>query len=193
MIFEAIAAALLALAVLAVIAGPLLGGGVGAPVGVDEPEELEETPKGMALAALREIEFDRVTGKLSDADYGALKTKYTAEALAILRQHPGTAGEPESAAGVPGATEARSDAADVGGPGTDASGGDAVEAMIAARVKTLQAGAIRCPGCGPRPESDALFCSACGRSLAIGGCGACGAPLVPGSRFCESCGSAVGA
>ena len=35
----------------------------------DEPEDLEETPKGIALAALREIEFDRATGKLSDEDY----------------------------------------------------------------------------------------------------------------------------
>ncbi len=85
MIYEAIAAALLALAVVALIAGPLLRGGMAASIGVDEPEELEETPKGMALAALKEIEFDRATGKLSDADYGTLKTRYTAEALAVLR------------------------------------------------------------------------------------------------------------
>jgi len=183
MIFEAIAAALVALAVLALIAAPLLGGGAAAPVGVDEPEELEETPKGMALAALREIEFDRATGKLSDADYGALKTRYTAEALAILRQDPGTP--------APGAVD--SAGAEPAAPASGALvGGDAVEAMIAARVKTLQAGAIRCPGCGPRPESDALFCSGCGRSLAVSGCGSCGAPLVPGSRFCEGCGAAVG-
>ncbi len=188
MIYEAIAAALVALAVIALIAGPLLGRGAAAPLGVDEPEELEETPKGMALAALKEIEFDRVTGKLSDEDYGALKTKYTAEALVILRQESGSSGAPPS-----NVAEPASMAADGAPAGAGGSGDDAVEAMIAARVKTLQASAIRCPSCGPRPESDALFCSACGRSLAVGGCGACGAPLVPGSRFCESCGSAVGA
>lgn len=181
MIFEAIAAALVALAVLALIAAPLLGGGAAAPVGVDEPEELEETPKGMALAALKEIEFDRATGKLSDTDYHTLKSRYTEEALALLRQDagppspPGPAAVPDQGAAVGG-----------GGPG------DAVESMIAERVRTLQATAIRCPGCGPRPESDALFCSRCGRSLALSGCGACGAPLVPGSRFCEGCGAAVG-
>lgn len=187
MIYEAIAAALVALAVIALIAGPLLGRGAAAPLGVDEPEELEETPKGMALAALKEIEFDRETGKLSDEDYGALKTKYTAEALVILRQESGSSGEPATQVPEPASMAAAAPA------GTGGSGDDAVEAMIAARVKTLQASAIRCPSCGPRPESDALFCSACGRSLAVGGCGACGAPLVPGSRFCESCGSAVGA
>ncbi len=186
MIYEAIAAALVALAVIALIAGPLLGRAAAAPLGVDEPEELEETPKGMALAALKEIEFDRATGKLSDADYGALKAKYTAEALVILRQESGpqaplTPAEPAAVAD------------DDTRAGAGGSPDDAVEAMIAARVKTLQASVIRCPSCGPRPESDALFCSACGRSLAVGGCGACGAPLVPGSRFCEGCGSAVGA
>ena len=36
-----------------------------------------------------------------------------------------------------------------------------------------------------------LFCSDCGRSLAVGGCAACGAALIPGSRFCEDCGTAV--
>jgi len=183
-IYEALAAALVALAVLALIAGPLLHGGTAAPVGVDEPEELEETPKGMALAALREIEFDRATGKLSDQDYGTLKARYTAEALAVLRQDPGPG--PDTPTGPPPAAMVS------GEGGSSDGGGDPVEAMIAARVKTIQAAAIRCPSCGPRPESDALYCSACGRSLAVGGCSTCGEPLVPGSRFCEGCGTAVG-
>ena len=34
-----------------------------------------------AVVALREIEFDRATGKLSDADYAELKTRYTRAAL----------------------------------------------------------------------------------------------------------------
>ena len=40
-----------------------------------------------AVVALREIEFDRVTGKLSDADYADLKARYTQResvALAFL-------------------------------------------------------------------------------------------------------------
>lgn len=38
-----------------------------------------------AVDALREIEFDRATGKLSEADYAALKTRYTTEAVAAMR------------------------------------------------------------------------------------------------------------
>ena len=181
MLYEAIAAALVALAAVALIIGPLTHPGEGAASGADEPEDLEETPKGMALAALREIEFDRETGKLSDEDYASLKAKYTAEALAILRTESGN----------PGAQAREGAEPPAGEPKPGLAGGDAVEALIADRVRTLQASNIRCPGCGPRPESDALFCSSCGRSLTVGGCASCGAPLLPGSSFCEGCGTAV--
>ena len=50
-----------------------------------EPPDPEETARGVALTALKEIEFDRETGKLSDADYAYLKEKYTAAALQALR------------------------------------------------------------------------------------------------------------
>src|SRR5262245_11908368 len=38
-----------------------------------------------AIDALREIEFDRATGKLSDDDYSALKAEYTRSALVEMR------------------------------------------------------------------------------------------------------------
>ena len=48
---------------------------------------VEPTDDGArAIDALREIEFDRETGKLSDADYAALKATYTASALDELRR-----------------------------------------------------------------------------------------------------------
>src|SRR5436309_1724773 len=50
----------------------------------DDPED-DMSPQTVALRALKEIEFDRATGKLSDADYEQLKAKYTAEALAAMR------------------------------------------------------------------------------------------------------------
>jgi ribosomal protein L40E len=66
-----------------------------------------------AVDALRELEFDRQTGKISDSDYEPLKARYTAQALAVMR-----------------------------------AGNAAV-----------------CEKCGPRPESDAQFCSNCGSAL----------------------------
>jgi hypothetical protein len=54
-----------------------------------EPEAPEETRRGTALLALKEIEFDRETGKLSDRDYDLLKARYSAEALsAIAEEEP---------------------------------------------------------------------------------------------------------
>src|SRR5215831_19736547 len=44
-----------------------------------------------AIDALREIEFDRATGKLSDDDYTSLKATYTRSALVELRGRRGEA------------------------------------------------------------------------------------------------------
>jgi len=58
----------------------------------EEPEDPEETKRGIALIALKEIDFDRETGKLSDLDHEFLKQKYTAEALQAIREEEGHAG-----------------------------------------------------------------------------------------------------
>jgi hypothetical protein len=139
-----------------------------------EPEAPEETRRGVALLALKEIEFDRATGKLSDRDYELLKSRYAAEAVAALDA------ETESAR-----------------PAIPAD----PEELIAARRKGQRAprtagspAAHACLRCGPRPEPDARFCSRCGLSLeAAGFCAQCGAPLAAGSRFCGTCGNRIAA
>lgn len=183
MLFEAIAAALVALAVIAALVSPLGRPGEAAPAGADDLEDADDTPRGVALAALREIEFDRATGKLSDEDYAELKARYTAEALALLRREDGV---PPSSG-----TTAEPANGRTGQTSRPAAGDDPLEAMIADRVRQLDGTVVRCPTCGPRPETDALFCSSCGRSLSMGGCASCGTPLVAGSRYCDSCGAAV--
>lgn len=175
MALEGIVAALVGLAVLYMVLQPVLMPRPPRPP-VYEPLDPEETPKGVALGALKEIEFDRETGKLSDTDYELLKARYTGQALEALR-------EEKAAARV----------------------GD-VEAMIADRVKTLRSAAapmppsrstdapLACATCGPRPEPDALFCSTCGNRLPlVGACTGCGAALVPDSHYCERCGTSVAA
>lgn len=173
-LLELLLGVVVAAAAITLVARPLWRGARPEADGVEEPAAPEETRKGVALLALREIEFDRETGKLSDQDYDRLKAAYTAEAVAALRLEEGRA----------------------------ARAPEGVEAMIAGRVLELRVGGSaplrpsapasqRCPTCGPRPESDALFCSECGRSLGGPACGACGAALVPGARFCERCGAPV--
>ena len=41
--------------------------------------------EGSAVEALRELEFDRQTGKISDSDYTPLKARYTEEAVVAMR------------------------------------------------------------------------------------------------------------
>jgi hypothetical protein len=171
---EILAAVLLAAAAIWLVLGPLMW-----PererARAWEPPDPEETARGVALSALREIEFDRETGKLSDADYAELKSEYTVQAVAALRAEE----RPQAASDLPTFRPSDSD----------------VEAMISARARALAGGAApACRTCGPRPESDAVFCSSCGRRLdAAAHCARCSAPLAPGSNFCESCGTKVAA
>jgi hypothetical protein len=118
----------------------------------------------LAVAALREIEFDRATGKLSDADYVQLKEQYTRQALASMRE----AAAAEHSVAAPD---------------------DEVEAAI----RAYRAGRPSCGACGPRPERDALFCSTCGHYLP-GSCEHCGRRVAEiGARFCAACGHRLAA
>lgn len=134
----------------------------------EDPEE-SASPRVKALLALKEIEFDRATGKLSDADYATLKRRYGRAALDAM----------DAASDGHGAN---------GGNGSD----DAAERAIAA-FKEREA--QHCPDCGARPEAAALFCSSCGRLLgkpdARPRCWECGADLEADARFCSGCGAGV--
>ena len=140
MVLEAVAAALVGIVALWLVLQPLIGSERRLPPPF-EPIDPEETPRGTALAALKEIDFDRETGKLSDGDYEFLKTKYTTLALEALRA--------ESLDVTP----------------------DTIEAMVTARVRSLRSAGsapVACANCGPRPEPDAVFCSSCGNRLTPG-------------------------
>jgi hypothetical protein len=137
---EALAAALVGIAALWLVLQPLVRPGASPPLPF-EPLDPEETAKGLALAALKEIEFDRETGKLSDDDYEFLKVKYTVAAVEALRE--------EQVALV----------------STD------VEALVAARVRSLQSAPTLparqyCDRCGAGLVPDGRFCESCGRPVA---------------------------
>jgi len=73
----------LALAALAFVLVPLFVAPRKPDLAAPRPLTLEAPVD--AIAALREVEFDRETGKLSDSDYATLKAEYTRDALAALR------------------------------------------------------------------------------------------------------------
>ena len=155
---------LLAVVVVAYVLYPLVFGGavtsarrpIGLPVVAPAADE-------DAIVALREIEFDRATGKLSDLDYAELKARYTARALAAMRAR--------------------------GEGGADASPEDLVEATVLAYKARLRS----CVRCGPRPEPDAVYCSNCGAYLdeRCAGCGR--VVEEAGAAFCAGCGRQLAA
>ncbi|HLG06686.1 MAG TPA: zinc ribbon domain-containing protein [Gemmatimonadales bacterium] len=167
MVLEIVAALALGLGTLWLLFEPGLARPRGSPA-VPEPDAPEETRRGVALLALKEIEFDRETGKLSDADYQMLKSRYAAEALAALAAEDAS-DDPEEL--ISRRLQLLRSARSSGSPEPPA-----------------------CPRCGPRPEADARFCSRCGSSLAGARfCSGCGAPLAAESRFCAGCGVRVAA
>lgn len=118
------------------------------------------TPSVEAVQALREIEFDRETGKLSDSDYAALKTRYTREAVAAMRDED---------AGVAGPI------------------GDAAEAVIL-QYRRRQLGctvcgprpepdAIYCSNCGRYLATSCGHCHATITEIGARYCGSCGETL----------------
>ncbi|HEU4879445.1 MAG TPA: hypothetical protein VFT21_08330 [Gemmatimonadaceae bacterium] len=78
----------LALAALSFVLYPLLVSG-GPAESVEPFVPFAQPERNVAIDALREIEFDRETGKLSDVDYDALKASYTQQAVAAIRSAKG--------------------------------------------------------------------------------------------------------
>ena len=125
----------------------------------DEGEDPADdmSPQTVALRALKEIEFDRATGKLSDADYESLKAQYTAEALAVMRETGGVVPPPIS----PPVTRLPSPACPVHGPPREP-GAD----FCSACGRRLQEASGFCGRCGTPLERDAQFCHRCGSRVA---------------------------
>ena len=166
---EVVAAALVGISLLWLVFEPLFtaaGPRALAALDLEALEESEEARSGVALAALKEIEFDRETGKLSDDDYGFLKQKYTEEALVALRAEEG----------------------DVG-PDVEAQ----VTARVAA-LRAGAEDEPGCASCGTALTPGDRFCPSCGTpTLRPKVCTTCGSDLPLGSRFCAACGGRVAA
>jgi primosomal protein N' len=189
--FELLAGIVVTLLALAMVLEPLLRPATGArvvgPAPMEEGElgdlSESESPKVQALLALKEIEFDRATGKLSDEDYALLKARYAAAALDAMKAEDVAAAAVAAPAAVPAAAHGGDD--------------DAAEALVRRFKRRGQDGSLVCPTCGPRPEPDAVFCSTCGRSLlraqASPRCHHCGAATPEGSKFCAGCGGRLAA
>lgn len=157
MIWELVAAVLLGAAGVWFMLAPV-GGRRRVRLPALDPFDMDETRRERAVEALREIEFDRATGKLSDEDYAALKARYTAQAVKAMRAER------------PAAT-----------PDAD------LEAMISARRLGVNTGSCPSCGPRPEAEA-AFCSSCGLRLPTGHDCAACGASIPAGAGYCEVCG-----
>jgi hypothetical protein len=154
-----VAGTVLAVGAVAFVLYPLFFGEVG---DASAAHAAETMPEDSPILALREIEFDRATGKLSDSDYAELKKTYGERALRELR------------------------ASDIAPPAA-AQASDPIEARVRAYRMTHR----ECPTCGLRPEPDAIYCSTCG-SFLDHVCPRCAAEITePSATYCSTCGAAL--
>ncbi len=125
------------------------------------PAELDARKKA-ALQALRDIEFERSIGRLSDEDFKGLEKKYRDEARAAMRAIDEGLGpwmdraeKMLDAAGKPAAkSESKAEKK------ADAKGESKAE------KKTEAKGEVRCSKCETANDSDAVFCKKCGTRVA---------------------------
>jgi hypothetical protein len=148
---------IVAIVAVLVVLEPILRPAAAAPAqpGVfDEPEDDPKVQrKELALAALKEIEFDRATGKLSESDYQAMLSRYTKEAVQALRDADAVTaagGNGHAPAGAP---------APAAGPDDDA-----VERLIA-ETRAASGGRRFCSNCGAPLEGSGRFCVECGERI----------------------------
>lgn len=112
-----------------------------------------------AIVALREIEFDRATGKLSDTDYAQLKARYTREALAAMRNEGKSPSADDEAEAAVLAYRARHPECPEHGPRPEP------DAVFCSECGRYLPGA--CATCGAQvEESGSRFCASCGTRLA---------------------------
>ncbi len=135
----------------------------------DETLDVIRRRRDRIYDALRELEFDQRTGKLSEKDYAELADRYKRQAITMLKQLDD------------GTRDALLE--------IDAE----IEQEVAARRKSAAPAAhhsarTRCVACGAGLDADDRFCRRCGVPVALT-CPNCQTVVQGGGQFCPRCGA----
>ena len=159
------------------------------------------------LTQLRDLDFDRATGKFNDVDYAAQRAQLVAEGTGILKQLDalGLAAEPPADSIEAAVAELRARRAGSAPPAPKLAGPASLDAAIEARVAERRgagglvapAGAnppgpanLACVECGAEVLPNDRFCPKCGLPLTVN-CGNCGRLARAGDQFCAQCGQSL--
>ncbi len=175
-IIVAIIGLALAVVVAAYIARPFVARSRALPPGESLRDQLL-AERDALYVAIRDLDFDFQTGKLMEADYRAVRERYVARGVEILKQLDAMNVQPQTVPGRGSATDR--------GPATAV---DDIEAAVQARRKAKS------------PEDDIEAAIRARRQSqtgaqpsAVGGhvCPTCGLPVDLTDRFCGKCGTAL--
>ncbi len=175
----ALAAAMIVAGVALFVAAPLAGGLL--PFRRPSTAELDqkrlEHDRALAVQGLRELEFDRAMGKLSDADYAQLKVTLENRALSAMKSLQALELGTKPRAEAPRAEVPKVQIAAASAPRAHlrfespvrrAEGSrpaPAAPAVITPHLSPMSRNIAYCPQCGTRTINDARFCAECGVAL----------------------------
>lgn len=132
--------------------------------------------KEAAYAAIKDLDFDHLMGKLSDEDYRSLQSKYEFRAIDVLKKIEKSDGheaiEQEIEKNLKQIKERRRAAALKDSP-------DGATVAVEATI---------CAQCGASLKLGAKFCAKCGAQLKTS-CKECGFEAEPRDKFCSGCGA----
>jgi len=124
-----------------------------------------EREKMLALRSIKELEFDRAMGKLSDADWKEMSGRLRARVGRLMRQLDAGAGYRDR---IERELEKRLATKDAAGarlkPPSPSTDGEEPGDTIDERSATASAGR-GCASCGTLNDADARFCKSCGRAI----------------------------
>jgi len=165
----------------------VLGGGPAAigEFGSQVPKRVAlEVEKRTLLRSLKDIEFDRDLGKISDDDFQRLNKAYRRRAKKVLQllDHDLE----------PHLERAAREVADAMGQKSDGPSRAGAARRDKRKKATASADALICPSCGTSNDADAAHCKGCAARLAPIDCAKCGKTNDPDAKFCKSCASKLG-
>lgn len=131
--------------------------------------------KDAALVAVRDLDFDFQTGKVTEADYQPLRQQL----LLAAAQAASAEATARPAARTPGGARVDDDIE------------TAVRELRLSRHAAHSPAPATCATCGTVAAGTDKFCGHCGAALSLA-CPSCQAVVKPNDRFCAGCGTALG-
>lgn len=132
----------------------------------EERERVDLTEKkAQLLDAIQDLDFEKASGKLSDADYESARNEYLAEVAVVMERLDAITPKKPTKRKAKGAKAKKT-----AGGGSEA--------------------AVACGACGTDNAGGAKFCMECGEPLARA-CAACGEPASAKAKFCSGCGESL--